>query len=139
MSKDTDFLEEYSPMTPGDSGHVPYTCICDEGWTTGGQGPACNVDVNECALPNPPCSKVTNTQGCILCPFHATVCHISRFFCHIWRFFELGRLSLRLRKVFRRVTAMLDIEKFVWTTLTLATFSSFLGHIWRFFELGRLS
>ena len=35
--------------TPSSSGSTPYTCICDEGWTTSGAGPMCNQDINECA------------------------------------------------------------------------------------------
>ncbi len=49
-----------------------YTCICDQGWTTEGSGPSCVADVNECASPNPPCSKdppvqCINSQGSFYC------------------------------------------------------------------------
>ncbi len=48
------------------------TCICDQGWTTGANGPACVVDVDECAAPNPPCStspmvQCVNTMGAFTC------------------------------------------------------------------------
>ena len=39
------------------AGSPAYTCICHEGWTTGPGSPACNVDIDECAAPDPPCSK----------------------------------------------------------------------------------
>lgn len=35
-----------------------YSCICNQGWTTGGgTSKACNVDVNECLEHKPHCSK----------------------------------------------------------------------------------
>ena len=45
--------------TPGSPAHAAaYTCICDEGWSSGDSGPACTRDIDECSLPSPPCSKV---------------------------------------------------------------------------------
>ena len=56
-------------------GHVlqpAYTCICDEGWTHSSSDPACNVDVNECDAPSPPCSidppvQCINLPGSFIC------------------------------------------------------------------------
>ncbi len=51
----------------------PYYCFVWQGWTTGpGSGPACVVDVDECAGPAPPCSVAprvacVNTAGGFTC------------------------------------------------------------------------
>ena len=56
--------------TPG--GSQPYTCLCDEGWTNTGHSATCSQDIDECSLPNPPCSKdplvtCVNTPGSFTC------------------------------------------------------------------------
>ncbi|KAH0568173.1 hypothetical protein KQX54_019308 [Cotesia glomerata] len=33
-----------------------YTCICDQGWKSNGDDPACKIDVDECEARHPPCS-----------------------------------------------------------------------------------
>ena len=50
----------------------PFTCLCEEGWTTSGDSPSCTADINECARPDSPCSRdppVTciNTEGSFQC------------------------------------------------------------------------
>ncbi|KAK0072795.1 hypothetical protein PV325_010780, partial [Microctonus aethiopoides] len=40
-----------------------YTCICEQGWKSQQNDPACTVDVNECEAPHPPCS----TQPLVPC------------------------------------------------------------------------
>ncbi|XP_023335557.1 cubilin [Eurytemora carolleeae] len=54
------------------SGSDSYTCICDQGWTKDSSSAACNVDINECTAPNPPCSRspevlCINTPGSFQC------------------------------------------------------------------------
>uniref|UniRef100_W5MX16 Cubilin n=1 Tax=Lepisosteus oculatus TaxID=7918 RepID=W5MX16_LEPOC len=49
-----------------------YKCICDAGWTTLPGNPACTADINECNLPNKPCStnphvECFNTIGSYYC------------------------------------------------------------------------
>uniref|UniRef100_A0A3Q3MXM2 Cubilin n=1 Tax=Mastacembelus armatus TaxID=205130 RepID=A0A3Q3MXM2_9TELE len=56
-------------ITPG---QPKYSCICESGWEAPAGNPACVADVNECNLPNKPCSTnpaVTcyNTQGSFYC------------------------------------------------------------------------
>ncbi|KAJ8923869.1 hypothetical protein NQ315_010451 [Exocentrus adspersus] len=51
---------------------IGYKCICDQGWTTDGTNPACTVDVNECNLNHPACSKspsvsCVNVPGSFFC------------------------------------------------------------------------
>ncbi|XP_069007315.1 cubilin [Embiotoca jacksoni] len=55
-------------VTPG---QPAYRCVCESGWMSGGN-PACAVDVDECDLPNKPCStnppvSCHNTQGSFYC------------------------------------------------------------------------
>ncbi|XP_010710919.1 cubilin-like isoform X2 [Meleagris gallopavo] len=53
-----------------------YSCICDAGWMSPPGSPTCSADIDECSLPNPPCSQnplvqCHNTLGsysCDLCP-----------------------------------------------------------------------
>ncbi|XP_067863171.1 cubilin [Heptranchias perlo] len=53
-----------------------YQCICDIGWAQPPTSPACSLDIDECALPDPPCSMnppvhCINSPGsyfCGLCP-----------------------------------------------------------------------
>lgn len=54
------------------AGQPRYQCICDSGWEAPADNPACVADVDECNLPNKPCSTnppVTcfNTQGSFYC------------------------------------------------------------------------
>lgn len=49
-----------------------FKCICDQGWTTDGVNVQCTVDVDECALEQPHCSKdplvqCLNTPGSFRC------------------------------------------------------------------------
>lgn len=49
-----------------------YRCICEAGWEASAGNPACVTDVNECELPNQPCSSnpavpCYNTQGSFYC------------------------------------------------------------------------
>ncbi|XP_063063043.1 cubilin [Engraulis encrasicolus] len=49
-----------------------YTCICDAGWTSPPGSPACTADLDECNLPNKPCStnppvQCFNTMGSYYC------------------------------------------------------------------------
>lgn len=49
-----------------------YQCICESGWEASAENPACVADVNECNLPNKPCSTnpavpCYNTQGSFYC------------------------------------------------------------------------
>ncbi|XP_010155518.1 PREDICTED: cubilin, partial [Eurypyga helias] len=49
-----------------------YRCICDTGWMSPPGSPACNADVDECSLPNRPCSQnppvqCHNTPGSYWC------------------------------------------------------------------------
>uniref|UniRef100_A0A8C4D9G2 Cubilin n=1 Tax=Dicentrarchus labrax TaxID=13489 RepID=A0A8C4D9G2_DICLA len=53
-------------------GQPKYKCICESGWETTAGNPACVADVNECNLPNKPCStnpavSCYNTQGSFYC------------------------------------------------------------------------
>ncbi|KAG9476560.1 hypothetical protein GDO78_003221 [Eleutherodactylus coqui] len=34
-----------------------YSCVCNEGWTTPNGSSSCTKDIDECSLPNPPCSQ----------------------------------------------------------------------------------
>lgn len=53
-----------------------YRCICDQGWSNSATSPACTIDVNECDLPVPHCSKdpevpcinLPGTYACGQCP-----------------------------------------------------------------------
>ncbi|KAK9396207.1 cubilin [Crotalus adamanteus] len=53
--------------------HQPnYTCICDDGWMSPPGSLACNADIDECSLPNPPCSvnplvRCVNMPGFYFC------------------------------------------------------------------------
>ncbi|XP_020662303.3 cubilin [Pogona vitticeps] len=57
-------------------GEPKYSCICDAGWMSPPGSVACTADIDECSLPNPPCSlnppvRCFNTPGsytCGLCP-----------------------------------------------------------------------
>ncbi|KAM7390891.1 hypothetical protein PAMA_008881 [Pampus argenteus] len=56
-------------ITPGEP---KYQCICESGWEAPAGNPACVADVNECNLPNKPCSTnpdvaCYNTQGSFYC------------------------------------------------------------------------
>ncbi|XP_074549445.1 cubilin [Halichoeres trimaculatus] len=56
-------------ITPG---QPKYQCICESGWEAPAGNPACVADVNECNLPNKPCSTnpvvpCYNTQGSFYC------------------------------------------------------------------------
>ncbi|XP_062489682.1 cubilin isoform X1 [Pezoporus occidentalis] len=49
-----------------------YRCICDTGWMSPPGSPACSADIDECSLPNPPCSQnplvqCHNTPGSYSC------------------------------------------------------------------------
>ncbi|KAJ6666703.1 hypothetical protein lerEdw1_020427 [Lerista edwardsae] len=49
-----------------------YSCICEAGWMSPPGSPACSADIDECSLPNPPCSlnppvQCYNTPGSYLC------------------------------------------------------------------------
>lgn len=49
-----------------------FQCICDSGWQSSAGNPACVTDVNECELPNKPCSTnpvvpCYNTEGSFYC------------------------------------------------------------------------
>lgn len=49
-----------------------YQCICESGWESSAGNPSCVTDVNECNLPNKPCSTnpsvpCYNTQGSFYC------------------------------------------------------------------------
>uniref|UniRef100_A0A8C3CRJ2 Cubilin n=1 Tax=Cairina moschata TaxID=8855 RepID=A0A8C3CRJ2_CAIMO len=49
-----------------------YQCICDTGWMSPPGSPACSADIDECSLPNPPCSQnppvqCHNTLGSYSC------------------------------------------------------------------------
>lgn len=49
-----------------------YQCICESGWEAPAGNPSCVSDVNECNLPNKPCSTnpaapCYNTQGSFYC------------------------------------------------------------------------
>lgn len=49
-----------------------FQCICDNGWQSSAGNPACVTDVNECELPNKPCSTnpvvpCFNTEGSFYC------------------------------------------------------------------------
>lgn len=51
---------------------VGYRCICDQGWTTNNVTPACTVDIDECATPQPHCSMdpevmCINLPGSYMC------------------------------------------------------------------------
>lgn len=53
-------------------GQPKYQCICESGWEAPAGNPACVADVNECNLPNRPCSTnppvpCHNTQGSFYC------------------------------------------------------------------------
>ncbi|RVE59186.1 hypothetical protein OJAV_G00201620 [Oryzias javanicus] len=54
------------------SGQPNYQCICEDGWEAPAGNPACVADVDECNLPNKPCSSnppvsCHNTQGSFYC------------------------------------------------------------------------
>ncbi|XP_041670250.1 cubilin [Cheilinus undulatus] len=56
-------------ITPG---QPKYQCICESGWEAPAGNPACVADVDECNLPNKPCStnppvQCYNTQGSFYC------------------------------------------------------------------------
>ncbi|XP_037612385.1 cubilin [Sebastes umbrosus] len=56
-------------VTPG---QPKYQCICESGWEAPAGNPSCVADVNECNLPNKPCSSnpavpCYNTQGSFYC------------------------------------------------------------------------
>uniref|UniRef100_A0A665V841 Cubilin n=1 Tax=Echeneis naucrates TaxID=173247 RepID=A0A665V841_ECHNA len=56
-------------VTPG---QPKYKCICESGWEAPAGNPACIADVDECNLPNKPCSTnpmvpCHNTQGSFYC------------------------------------------------------------------------
>ncbi|XP_068604308.1 cubilin [Brachionichthys hirsutus] len=56
-------------VTPG---QPKFRCICESGWEASAVNPACVADVNECNLPNKPCSTnppvpCYNTQGSFYC------------------------------------------------------------------------
>ncbi|XP_029134023.2 cubilin [Labrus bergylta] len=56
-------------ITPG---QPKYQCICESGWEAPAGNPACVADVNECNLPDKPCSsnpvvQCYNTQGSFYC------------------------------------------------------------------------
>ncbi|NXY42567.1 CUBN protein, partial [Ceuthmochares aereus] len=49
-----------------------YHCICNTGWMSPPGNPACSADIDECSLPNPPCSQnplvqCHNTPGSYSC------------------------------------------------------------------------
>ncbi|XP_054027363.1 cubilin [Dryobates pubescens] len=49
-----------------------YHCVCDPGWMSPPGSPACSADIDECSLPNPPCSQTPlvechNTAGSYYC------------------------------------------------------------------------
>ncbi|XP_070708966.1 cubilin [Pempheris klunzingeri] len=53
-------------------GQPKFQCICDSGWEAPAGNPACVSDVDECSLPNKPCSTnpavpCYNTQGSFYC------------------------------------------------------------------------
>ncbi|XP_072307339.1 cubilin [Eucyclogobius newberryi] len=53
-------------------GQPKYQCICESGWDSPAGNPACVADVDECSLPNKPCSTnpsvdCFNTQGSFYC------------------------------------------------------------------------
>uniref|UniRef100_A0A3P8SX64 Cubilin n=1 Tax=Amphiprion percula TaxID=161767 RepID=A0A3P8SX64_AMPPE len=54
------------------TGQPKYQCVCESGWQASTDSPACVSDVNECNLPNKPCSTnplvdCYNTQGSFYC------------------------------------------------------------------------
>uniref|UniRef100_A0A3B5AXX3 Cubilin n=1 Tax=Stegastes partitus TaxID=144197 RepID=A0A3B5AXX3_9TELE len=54
------------------TGQPKYQCICESGWEAAADSPACVADVNECNLPNKPCStnppvSCYNTDGSFYC------------------------------------------------------------------------
>ncbi|XP_059183305.1 cubilin [Centropristis striata] len=54
------------------AGQPKYQCICESGWEAPAGNPSCVADVNECNLPNKPCSTnpavpCYNTQGSFYC------------------------------------------------------------------------
>uniref|UniRef100_A0A3P8P3F5 Cubilin n=1 Tax=Astatotilapia calliptera TaxID=8154 RepID=A0A3P8P3F5_ASTCA len=54
------------------AGQPKYQCICESGWEAPAGNPACVADVDECNLPNKPCSTnpavpCYNTQGSFYC------------------------------------------------------------------------
>uniref|UniRef100_A0AAQ4PGY7 Cubilin n=1 Tax=Gasterosteus aculeatus aculeatus TaxID=481459 RepID=A0AAQ4PGY7_GASAC len=54
------------------AGQPKYQCICESGWEAPAGNPSCVSDVNECNLPNKPCSTnpaapCYNTQGSFYC------------------------------------------------------------------------
>ncbi|XP_054478628.1 cubilin [Anoplopoma fimbria] len=54
------------------AGQPKYQCICESGWDAPAGNPSCVSDVNECDLPNKPCSTnpavpCYNTQGSFYC------------------------------------------------------------------------
>lgn len=54
------------------AGQPKFQCICDNGWQSSAGNPACVTDVNECELPNKPCSAnpvvaCFNTEGSFYC------------------------------------------------------------------------
>ncbi|CAM9270170.1 unnamed protein product, partial [Lampetra planeri] len=56
-------------ITPGEP---KYQCVCASGWEAPASSSACVADVNECDLPNKPCSSIPavpcyNTQGSFYC------------------------------------------------------------------------
>nr|DBA25188.1 TPA: hypothetical protein GDO54_012746 [Pyxicephalus adspersus] len=49
-----------------------YSCVCNTGWMSPSGTPACTADIDECSLPNPPCSQnppvqCSNTPGSFIC------------------------------------------------------------------------
>ncbi|XP_077347020.1 cubilin isoform X1 [Lithobates pipiens] len=49
-----------------------YSCVCETGWTSPPGSAACTADIDECSLPNPPCSQnppvqCINTPGSFTC------------------------------------------------------------------------
>ncbi|XP_043916230.1 cubilin-like [Protopterus annectens] len=53
-------------------GQPKYTCVCDAGWTSPPGSSACTADIDECSLPNRPCSQnppvqCFNTLGSYYC------------------------------------------------------------------------
>ncbi|KAM4689065.1 cubilin [Discoglossus pictus] len=55
-------------------GQPKYSCVCDAGWMSPPDSSACTADIDECSLPNPPCSQnppvqCTNTIGSFTCGY----------------------------------------------------------------------
>ncbi|XP_068094350.1 cubilin [Hyperolius riggenbachi] len=53
-------------------GQPKYSCVCESGWMSSSGNVSCSTDIDECNLPNPPCSQnppvqCTNIPGSFIC------------------------------------------------------------------------